>query len=662
MRKIFILSLIITALLHCDTLFVSIEIPVRTGDSLAADVYSIDTTVAKPVILIQTPYDKSKYRYSSLSIDPTDTMVFWDLVHYNFVVVDWRGFYASSDAGSTGYDRGLDGYDCVEWIAERVWCDGNIGTYGGSALGDIQFRTARHHPPHLICAAPWIKDYKTQYSYYYYGGDYCKEHTESLQSLGFLSTDLILAHPYFDYFWIYAESVSDYPEDFNIPMFLLTGWFDHYPSDVIRAFHDIRTRSDISVRNAHKLMVGPWTHCGVGKLVQGELEFPDAEDADLFPVKEFFNYYLRGIPNGWDSEPAGMYFIMGTNEWIYTDEDWDSLAEEFDTLYFHSDGSLSAIAPPSSSPADSFIYDPKNPSPAYGGNRFNPFDPYLKIGPYDIRDSIEARDDNLIFSTDVLSENITVVGKPAVRLYVSSNRFDTDFAVRLCDVYPDGRSIIVGQGIRRARFRYGFSESDIALMNPDSIYPIDIELFDLGLTFLAGHRIRIVITSAIYPMFDINLNNGDSMYVEGDTLVATNFIYHDETHPSRIIFPTSSITATAENNIEMPKDLSINVSPNPFNSSCAITLSSHSTRRCGINPESSIEMEIYNLRGNVVYKSNLSDQQGSDISQSRRAEWSSGMLVWTPDKSISSGIYFVRATIMQQATSVVCTKRIVYLK
>jgi len=152
--------------------FVSFGIPVRDGKTLAADLFSIDTSIARPLIVIQTPYNKFFLRYTLGAPEATGTVLLFDSVHYNYLTVDWRGFYASSSAGSPGYDRGLDGYDIIEWAAEQRWCNGRVGTWGVSALGLIQFETMKHRPPHHVCAMPMMKDYKTKYTDFFPGGGY----------------------------------------------------------------------------------------------------------------------------------------------------------------------------------------------------------------------------------------------------------------------------------------------------------------------------------------------------------------------------------------------------------------------------------------------------------------------------------------------------------
>ncbi len=619
--SVFILLTTISIPTSADTLFTPIAIPMRDGKALAADIYSLDTLTAKPVILIQTPYNKNMYRYYSCFIDTADTSGLWDLVHYQIVIVDWRGYYGSAAAGSLGYDRGLDGYDCVEWIAAKDWCDGKVGTYGGSALGKIQFLTARQHPPHLVCAAPWIADYQTQYSDYYYGGVYRKEHVEFHESHGFSTTALILSHPTYDITWQYVEANSDYPDEFDIPMLMLTGWFDIFPDDIIAAFHNVRAESEQSVRDKHKIIVGPWTHSNVGKLMQGELEYPAAENAEVEPTKKFFDIYLRNVNNGYEDEPVGRYFIMGADEWVETD-DWYSLTDYFDTLYLHADASLSELPPTVTSSYDSFLSDPRDPCPAYGGARLD--EGGATAGPWDQTDTVENRTDILLYSTPVLSDNLTIIGPVSVRLYVSSNCLDTDISIRLCDVYPDGRSMLITQGIRRMRFRDGFSESDIALMTPGEVYPLTVELRNLAMTFTAGHKLRIIISASCYPVFDINLNNGGKMYAPGDTLIATNYIHHDATYKSTVLLPESSAYTKIPDQgrtCQTPNSKALHSYPNPFSYSCKITLPKDA-------PTTGNEyvINIFDLNGVLIY--------------TEKSDKSSGW-IWCPDKNIQSGIYYI---------------------
>ncbi|NNJ54983.1 MAG: CocE/NonD family hydrolase, partial [Bacteroidia bacterium] len=143
------------------------DIPMRDGKYLAADFYSNDSTVQKPTILIMTPYGKFFYTIIGL---PFDIGYDFSKSNYNFVIVDWRGRFASSGAFAIDSDNGEDGYDVVEWIAAQSWSDGKIGTWGPSALGGVQFDLAKEKPPHLTCCVPEVAAPIYEYSHYHPGG------------------------------------------------------------------------------------------------------------------------------------------------------------------------------------------------------------------------------------------------------------------------------------------------------------------------------------------------------------------------------------------------------------------------------------------------------------------------------------------------------------
>ncbi len=517
------------------------SIPARDGKTLAADLYTNDTARPKPVILIQTPYNKNYYRLS-INIPPEagGSPFPYDSAHYNYVVVDWRGFYGSKAASVANYDRGLDGYDAVEWIAAQPWCNGSVGTWGPSALGAIQFMTAKHRPPHLVCSVPLVKDFKTKYTDSYYGGEFRKEHIESQAALGLSQTALILAHPTNDIVWQVAERSSDVPDSFAVPMLLISGWFDFYPDDIIRAFDDLRERSDPAVRAAHKLIMGPWMHGRVGKGTQGVLTFPNAAGMSDSIALRFFDYYMRHVDNDYPAEPLIRYYQMGTNQWRTT-TDWNNLCAGMDTLalYLAADRQLLSGLP--ADRPDTLRADPRDPSPTYGGARLAPNNPDAVDGPQDIRAVVESRGDVLVYSTPVLERDIAVTGGVTVELYVTADRPDADYAVRLCDVYPDGRSVLLTQGIRRARFRNGFGPQDTAAMTPGTQYRVAVGLQNIAHTFLAGHRLRVDITGSNFPQYDINPNTGGPLYTAGDTLVAVSAISRTGPNASRVVMPVAAL-------------------------------------------------------------------------------------------------------------------------
>jgi predicted acyl esterase len=613
-----------------------LAIPVRDGNALAADLYTSDSTLAKPVILIQTPYNRLTYRIRVSSPLAGGSTVPFDTANYNYVVVDWRGFYGSVAASVPGYDRGLDGYDIIEWIAQRVWSNGKVGTYGGSALGMIQFQTARHRPPHLVCAVPMMKDYKTKYSDFYYGGDYRQEHVESLDSLGFFQTSAILAHPAKDLYWTSVENQSDYPETFSVPMLLVSGWYDHYPSDVLRAFTDICSRSELAVRGQHRLVMGPWLHGDMGDLDQGALEYPAAVNVDDSLAMLFLNHYLRGALNGWENGPVVRYYQLGDDQWRSAPS-WPGTATRRDTLFFQEAGGLAQYRPAVLAGADSFAFDPRNPSPAVGGSRFNPFDKSILLGPQDQRALVESRNDVLVYSTDVLSMPLSITGPMKVVICISCDRTDTDFSIRLCDVFPDGRSMLMTMGIRRARFRDSFSTPE--RMIPGQVYQVVVDLQDIALTIKPGHRLRVIVSSSLYPHFALNLNNGGAMYVAGDTLSARTIVYRSSVSPSYVVLTTPSTAGVRPPAADVPisPELEQNY-PNPFNPRTMI--------RYQVPAACNLILSVYDLLGREILV----------LAKGRRER--GAYSVEFDSRGYASGVYLYRL----QTDNVVRTRAMVLVK
>jgi uncharacterized protein len=599
--------------------FIPMSIAMRDGKTLSADLYSIDTTVARPLVVIQTPYNKFLLRYTIANPPAGGTVLPFDSTHYNYLTVDWRGFYGSLLAASPGYDRGKDGYDIIEWAAAQRWCNGKIGTWGVSALGYIQFETMKYHPPHLVCAMPMMKDYKTKYSDYFPGGVYRKEFTASLQRLGFLDTTTILAHPTKDWYWNLVESATDYPESVAVPVLMVAGWFDHFPDDVIRAFSDLQSRSAAVVRSQHKLIIGPWLHARMEDTIQGQLSYPAAVGIASSAAQEFFDYFLRGVTNEYSSHAAVRYYQMGEEVWKESSS-WTGVAQHGDTLFF-AQGTLAA-APMGSAgvPGQEFSSDPRSPSPAIGGPRFNPFEPNIPVGPQDQQYQVESRHDMLTYSTPPLTSPMEIVGAVRVVLTVSSNRTDTDFAVRLCDVYPDKRSMLMTQGIRRLRFRDSFSSP--VLGSSGTEYQVVIEMGNMALTLLPGHALRLDLSSSIYPQYDLNLNNGGAMYTPGDTLVALNTV----SFQSYAVVPTRNTVSVQPRGPDLRVACSLQQNyPNPFNPKTVIS--------CQWPVAGKVQLVVYDLLGREV--ATLLDE----LKEAGKYD------VTFDGTGLSSGIYVCRLTV-----------------
>lgn len=585
---------------------VDLQIPMGDGQTLAAHLYQPDNCSACPVVLVQTPYNKNFYQFIGLPLGIGQNL---NNSNYAIVIMDWRGFFGSSGAAYAGQPtKGEDGYDAVEWMAEQPWCDGNIGTWGPSALGVVQFQTARENPPHLKCICPLVAAPQQRYADYYPGGVLRTEYIEQLDALGFGLGPLVIGNPYYSTLWTVSENNSDYPDEIQVPALMIGGWFDHNIDAMIDFFAGIRSESPLDVRDQHRLLVGPWTHGGsgqavVGSTTQGELVFPDAGGQETQAALNFFDYHLRNIDNGWDDTPYVTYYQPGENQWTQAPQ-WPPDQPTMLDLYLR-ENQLLLTTPAVSGNVFTYTYDPNNPSPTIGGPTLNPD---LEQGPFDQVPQVENRDDLLIFTTPEFTDPVALKGKSILRLFVSTDRSDTDFAVRMTDVYPDGRSILVSDAIARLRFRNGFTAPLEALAAADQVYELTIEMPHTAITFPAGHKLRLDISSSNYPRFNRNMNTGEEMYPNNDAdvlvnpLVAQNKVHAGPLQLSRISLPVNGLPIGLS---ELTDKEELLIFPNPANGFIYFETSL----------EGEIQAALVDLSGRIHLKTTLTNNDNQlDIS------------------------------------------------
>ncbi|MBK9707357.1 MAG: CocE/NonD family hydrolase [Acidobacteria bacterium] len=513
----------------------AVRIPMRDGQSLAADIYLPKTVGKFPVVLVQTPYNKDPMHSWWLGEGRWGANSIFTDSNYAFVVVDWRGKFASQNAQVPGKppNIGQDGFDAIDWITKQEWSNGKVTTWGLSALGRVQYETARENPPNLVCAVPIVMPLNLPYDTYFPGGVLWEEFTLMLGRIGFGTTirDNLAARPLYDDAYKAAESAFVKGEDIRVPALFIGGWYDIYTDGVIAAFQEVRTKGGEKARLHSRLIMGPWVH-NMDQLKNGQLEFPAAHLFAMKKTREFMDYWVRGIPNGFDKAQAPItYFQMGANEWR-TAQSWPPQGSRDTEFFLGADKTLAQRAPKGNSAPLTFRYDPANPVPTVGGHVLTP---ELQPGPADQRDKVEGRSDVLVFSTPALDKDLAIAGKVKIKLFVSSDRPDTDFTAILTDVHPDGRSMSITEGIRRMRLRN--STSKVEFIKPGEVYPVTIDLSTTALTFLKGHRIRLIVSSSIYPKYALNLNDDGLMYRKGTGQVATNSVYVDKKRPSALILP-----------------------------------------------------------------------------------------------------------------------------
>ncbi|MEL7046786.1 MAG: CocE/NonD family hydrolase [Pseudomonadota bacterium] len=336
-------------------------------------------------------------------------------------------------------------------------------------------------------------------------------------------------------------------EDFTVPALWVNSWFDLSVEANTELFNHVREgASNQSIRDSQYMIIAPTEHCHMYRLrdphIVGDRNMGRVHFGLDETVYEFFDYYMKNDDNGFpDENPRVRYFSMGSNEWRGTST-WPPEGVEKMTLFLsstkgahtlHGDGRLAPTAPTDSG-RDSFAYDPMNPVPTHGGN-FCCLATAETPGSFDQRAN-EARQDVLVYTSEPLERNLEVSGPVEVTLFVSSDARDTDFTVKLLDVEPDGTAWNLVESIQRARYRDGYDRE--VFMEPDGVYALKFAPLETSNEFMAGHRIRIEISSSNFPRFERNLNTGRQNARETEVVVATNTVHYGPGQASFIVLNT----------------------------------------------------------------------------------------------------------------------------
>ncbi|MCP5118755.1 MAG: CocE/NonD family hydrolase [bacterium] len=520
----------------------AVGIPMADGATLAADVY-LPGAGRYPTILTITMSSKKQ---AVTKFFPRTAA--WSSGDYALVCVERRGSAGSADnPRRQGINPdGWDGHDVVEWIAGQPWSDGKVGMWGASNQGKIQSATAMTNPPHLVAIMPaetrsTSREYRSiglVYDAVYPGGVL---RLEMLQNAlgdeqrkagqpGVGMAAMARKHALDDGFFERRPEGAPTLADVKVPVMVVGSWFDN---DINRASTELFLRllaeTDPKVRRHHRLLIGPWTHNGVySDAKQGQLQFPGAAAFYQQREKQYFDYWLRGIDNSEAEAPPVAWYQMGENEWR-TARTWPPAGVREVAFHVHGEGKLARNSPAAKSAPASFRSDPDNPVPTVGGqNKQKRFGK----GPHDQSAKVESHPDVLLFTTGPLERDLPVAGDVRVRAFVSSDAEDTDVAFRLTDVFPDGRSMLLRDGILRMSLRD--SRKRYEFLSPGEIYEGTIATIPLAWTFRKGHRVRLIISASNYPRYDVNTNRREKT---GEPAVAVNELYRDADHPSALLLP-----------------------------------------------------------------------------------------------------------------------------
>ncbi len=329
----------------------------------------------------------------------------------------------------------------------------------------------------------------------------------------------------------------------NVPGLWFMSWYDVSVGPNLAAYNHVRKTAKPEIANQQYAVIAPTLHCGYKRAAEntvvGERSMGDARlDYDALTYG-WFDRFLKGEENHiLETLPKVRYYTMGINKW-QTSDTWPPRGAQPMTFFLSSggkantldgDGTLAGAAPAEDKP-DSFSYDPMNPVPSYGGNVCCTGNA-VTGGAFDQRKT-EARPDILVYSTAPLKEAIELSGPIEVTLYVSSDAKDTDFTVKLIDVYPDGPAYNLDETIQRLRYRDGY-DKPLAWMEPGKVFKVTLQPMTTSNYFEPGHRIRLEVSSSNFPRFDRNLNTGGNNYDEAQGVVAHNAVHHSKQYPSQL--------------------------------------------------------------------------------------------------------------------------------
>jgi len=541
----------------------NLAIKMRDGVQLYADVYKPAAPGKFPVILIRMPYGKTEY-YCYMPAHGA----YWAKKGYICVIQDVRGKWASEGVWDPFVNEAQDGYDTLDWIASQQWCDGNIGMTGESYYGYTQWAVAHLNHPNLKCIVPGDTSANI------YGTWVTNNHAFCMKTLGIWAIEMNcrtyanffrldhwhlplheidekagLPCPYYKE-WINHPERDEYWERINvdnkynqirIPVLNWGGWYDVFVQATIDDWRGmIANAKDESIRDNQWLLIAPtdheltpWVTGKIGKLKIGN----NAWSFDR--IQRFFDFYLRGIDNGLKEQPRIEIYVIGDNQWRIENE-WPLARTKYTNYYLHSqgrantlagDGELSTYAPDDNEPSDHFIYDPENPVKV--SLEMEDLWSYAKF--MKDRRGVEKRRDVLVYTSDVLQEDLEITGPISMTLYAASTARDTDFTATLVDIFPNNYAHMIQEGIIRARYRN--QNGKPSFIEPGKVYEYKIDLWSTSYVIKKGHRIRVEVSSSNFNRYDRNLNTGKEMGLSAEIAVANQTIFHNQDYPSHITLP-----------------------------------------------------------------------------------------------------------------------------
>jgi putative CocE/NonD family hydrolase len=543
----------------------NVAIPMRDGVVLRADVYRPPGVGPFPVLLYRTPYGKH------FAVESYQTHLSAVERGYAVVLQDVRGRYASDGLFVPYRNEGSDGYDSIEWAAAQPWSNGDVGTFGLSYPGAVQWLAAIESPPSLKAMAPAMT-FSSPRNFFYMNGVFdlswlpwiyfniapdarvrqdlpgLRSYEEAAEAWDSIADDYLLHlpladlpflrdeapyyfewlnHPPDDPWWDWAEIRGRYG-DTDAAVLNMSGWYDEaYGPEGAITNHRGLANSRSGPARSH-LILGPWKHGVIetGEQVVGDIDFGPKAGIDYDEeLLRFFDEHLRGQETGLSAESPVRYFVMGSNTW-QTSSAWPPESAESENWCL-APGKILPCEESATAAASTFTADPANPVT----------DPYESFGPHDYRE-LASRSDVLTFDSDVLDSDLTVAGNAVARVFVSCDCRDLDLWFRIQDVYPDGRAINMrSPGAEVLRASYRDIEAGRQLLEPGEVIELELDYLMFANTFKAGHRIRVQVSASFAPHLSRNLQTGESEHFGAESKVAEITLHHGDEHRSSLTLP-----------------------------------------------------------------------------------------------------------------------------
>ncbi|MFD2080072.1 hypothetical protein SAMN05421678_10595 [Actinopolymorpha cephalotaxi] len=495
------------------------------GTALATDVTVADDGQQHPAVLVRTPYGRASARAAHDAVG---------LARLGFAVVtqDVRGRWDSAGQFTPFRSERDDGARTVAWCATQPWSAGAVAMIGASYNGFTQWLALADRPAGLRVVAPAVAGPRIRSAVYEGGALQLGVFSSWTLGIGALGSNLddgvrqaavgaldtwpaslpqaekTLAAISPDWQnWLsstgaasgaaagsgdaagdpWAELDATTSLDgagADVAGYHLAGWHDLFCENTI-AGYSLLAGDDGRAAHRQRLVVGPWSHLSMLRRTTGQLDFGVAAMGDFNGLFEEQSGFLAAGLAGGDVPHGVRVYVMGANRWLDLAA-WPPPSNET-AFYLAADGRLDRPTPQESG-ADRYRHDPADPVPTNGGRTLHPVLP--EAGPRDQRD-VERRPDVLVYTGDVLNQDLTVLGTVRAHVVLESTAPVADVTVKLVDVHPDGTAMSVVDSIQRVEPAAGGSTE------------VEVTVGSTAMTFRAGHRIRVEIASSNYPRFDL---------------------------------------------------------------------------------------------------------------------------------------------------------------